>query len=73
MCVCVCETDAMRHIIDDVMCDRCLSEWHMTYDTDKVQPPVDVPFDTRCGSVDKFSGQWQLLLKDGCRQSNQSV
>lgn len=29
----------------------------MAYDTDKVQPPVDVPFDTRCGSADKSPGQ----------------
>lgn len=63
-------TQTLSH---NVMWGRCLNEWHMAYETDKAQPPVDAPFDTRCGSADIFWGQWQLLLKDGCRQSNQSV
>lgn len=56
-----------------MMRGRCLNEWHMAYETDKAQPPVDVPFDMRGGLADKFLGQWQLPLKDGRRQSKQSV
>lgn len=37
---------------------RCLNRWHMARERDKGQP-VGVTFDTRCGSADKFSSQWQ--------------
>lgn len=73
-----CRTGTQKHThthiwAHDVLWGRCLNDWHMACEIDKAQPPVDAPFDRGYGSADKFSGQWQLLLKNGHSRSNQSL
>lgn len=57
---------------DDVTWATCLRDWSTVDGIDKV-PPADAPFDTRCGSADKFSQpttapRWRMSAGEATNQ-----